>query len=75
MSQLAHEDYISLTKRCKSEMEQIVKLEGKADRSEAEENELICVKQRFSIIICADYQMSKLLPHWLNQVQPTIYRS
>lgn len=45
-------------------MEQIMKFERKANQNEAENNELLCMKKKFSLVICADYQMSKLIPQW-----------
>ena len=69
-AQLSHEDYVALTKRCKDEMVKIKTLEEKLDRSEEEEDELGRLKSRYTLVISADYQMSKLVPTWGYSPQP-----
>lgn len=62
-AQRSHEDYISLTERCKKEMEKINTLDEKTDRSREEEDELVRLKKFVS-------QMSKLIPSWGYSPQP-----
>ena len=58
--QLSHEDHITLTKRCKDQMEKINTLAEKTNKS-VEEEELASLRDKF---LSADFQMSKLLPNW-----------
>ena len=66
-ARLSHEYYIEVTRRCKQEMEKITALE---ENSEANETELTTLKNKFTLTVSADYQMSKLIPFWGLSPQP-----
>ena len=58
----SHEHYIECTRKCSRELEQIL--------VSHEEDEGKVLKQNFTLVISADYQMSKLVPHWGLSPQP-----
>ena len=61
----AHKYYVDTTKLCAEEWAEIADLEERADSLSPEENEhLITMKRKFSIVLSADYQMSKVIPYW-----------
>ena len=69
-AQLSHEDHVTLTKQCKEQIEKINTLAEKSNRSDEEEEELASLRDRFTVVLSADFQMSKLLPNWGLSPQP-----
>lgn len=67
-AELSHEDYIQVTKQCKDQMEKNNTLQ--ASTSNEEDEELMQLKGRFTLVLSADFQMSKLLPSWGISPQP-----
>lgn len=65
-----HEDHVQLMKRCKDQMEKINTLQEKTSRNDEEDEELMQLKGRFTLVLSADFQMSKLLPSWGLSPQP-----
>ena len=59
-ARLSHEQHIELKKRCKEAMEKIKSIEQCSETNE----ELTLLKPKFTLTMSADYQMSKLIPHW-----------
>ena len=55
-AKLSHEHYIEQTKRCAKAMKMI--------REASDEEERASLRRRFTLTVSADYQMSKLVPHW-----------
>ena len=77
-AQGAHNYYLDVTKRCKKEWFEIGELETKPTLSDDEKERLAVLKHNFTLVLSADYQMSKQVPigdSRLNQDQPTICRS
>ena len=61
----AYEYYKECIKRCQDQWENLVLLEESGDSEELE-----CKKHTFTAVLSADYQMSKLIPHWGYSPQP-----
>lgn len=55
----AHKYYVDTTKKCGQES---TELEGKAYFTDEEKERLTVMKNKFTIVVSADYQMSKLTP-------------
>ena len=65
-ARLSHEQYIELKKGCKEAMEKIKSIEQCSETNE----ELTLLKPKFTLTMSADYQVSKLIPHWGFSPQP-----
>ena len=64
----SHKCHNEAVKRCRDTWSKIVELENE---SGAEDNDkLQHMKASFTLVICADYQQSKLVPFWGNSPQP-----
>ena len=63
------EMYRNVTDKCKNDWEMIAQSERKGNRT-SEEQTLDGLKHSFTLVISADYQMNKLLPHWGESPQP-----
>ena len=63
----SHEYYLDMVKRCKDALQKIEQCE--ADSTDSTE-ELVQLRERFTLTLSADYQMSKLIPHWGLLPQP-----
>ena len=61
----SHRCHSEAVKRCKETWEKITELEGTEDSDELQH-----LKESFVLVICADYQQSKLIPYWGNSPQP-----
>ena len=66
-AQKSHSYY---TTRCSEEWATITSLEQKEVLSDDEKVTLAGLKTRFTHVICADYQMAKLIPYWGLSSQP-----
>ena len=69
-AQASHTYYTTLIKRCSEQWSEIATLEEKQALSEEEKEHLISLKSQFTLVICADYQMAKLVPYWGQAAQP-----
>ena len=65
----SHEYYKEMVDRCSKQWKKIKELEETVTSSE-EESVLTNLKTTFTMTIDADYQMSKLIPHWGYSPQP-----
>lgn len=66
----SHKYYVQMTERCSSEWKEISELEKKSSLTDEEAEKLAVLKHKFNLVICADYQMSKLVPYWGLSPQP-----
>ena len=69
-AQKSHEYYTEACTRCASEWKEITTLDEKSHLSEEEAKKLRSLKNKFNIVISADYQMGKLVPYWGLSAQP-----
>ena len=69
-AQQSHKYYIDTTKKCRQEWEEITQLEGKASLTDEEKAALAVMRNKFTLVVSADYQMSKLVPYWGMAPQP-----
>ena len=69
-AQKSHSYYTEVTTRCSEEWATITSLEQKEVLSDTEKETLAGLKTRFTHVICADYQMAKLVPYWGLSAQP-----
>ena len=69
-AQKSHRYYTEVSARCTSEWNEITKLEEKSTLTDEEEERLGTLKNKFSLVVCADYQMCKLVPYWGMSAQP-----
>ena len=65
-----HRYYVDTTKQCQTEWLDIIKLESKENKTEDEVLKLEILKQKFTLILSADFQMQKLVPYWGQSPQP-----
>ena len=65
----SHGYYNDMIHRCSTEWDEIRKLEEK-ERTEEEESELTRLHHKFTLLLSADYLMSKLVPYWGLSPQP-----
>lgn len=49
---------------------EITELEQKASLSQTDADKLNALKHQFTLVISADYQQAKLVPHWGRTAQP-----
>ena len=61
--------YKEVQEKCSQQWSRICELEVKSNKTEAED-ELSTLKHCFTLLLSADYQMQKLLPHWGRSPQP-----
>ena len=66
----SHEYYIEVTKRCSQEWDRITSLQQKEVLSDEDRATLDGLKQRFDLVLSADFQMQKLVPYWGLTPQP-----
>ena len=66
----ALQHYKSMKERCSEQWQEIVQLETKSPRTTAEEDKLQELKHCYTLLLSADYQMQKLVPHWGHSPQP-----
>lgn len=66
----SHHYYTDIIKKSATKWKRIVELEGKSDLDKNECDELAVLHKSFNLVIAADYQMSKLVPHWGKSPQP-----
>ena len=69
-AQKSHSYYKDVTDRCKEQWEKINSLESKGSMTRRETSKLRKLKTDFTLVICADYQMCKLVPYWGYSAQP-----
>ena len=69
-AQQAHQYYVEVTTRCTLEWKEIQELEQKATLNDDEKEKLTGLKNKFTLVLCADYQMCKLVPYWGMTAQP-----
>ena len=69
-AQKSHEYYIEVSTRCTTEWNEITALESKPDLTEEEAGRLHCLKNKFNLVVSADYQMGKLILYWGYSPQP-----
>ena len=66
----AREYYNTMTKKCEDDWKEIQLLQGKEEPSEDESTQLAVCQHKFTLVLSADYQQSKLIPHWGESEQP-----
>ena len=66
----SHNYYTEITKKCSEKWKRIIELEGKTGMTADECDELAILHNSFTVVIPADYQMSKLVPNWGQTPQP-----
>lgn len=69
-AQKSHIYYQKVTAQCAVEWEEITLLEKKRSLTRVEKGKLTRLKKKFDLVICADYQMCKLVPYWGMSAQP-----
>ena len=72
-TKLMHESqkcYNEALTRCKESRSKIVELERQPDFET--NRELMSLKDSFVLVLCADYQQSKLVPYWGHSHQPAV---
>lgn len=69
-AQQSHDYYTEVSGRCSEEWATIMSLEQKAELTDEEKATLLGLKNRFNLVLCADYQMAKLVPYWGMSAQP-----
>lgn len=72
VAQEALEHYRFTVEKCKQDWKAIITLSSQEELSEASARELHCLRESFMLVISADYQMTKLIPHWGSSDQPGI---
>ena len=70
----SHTYYTEVSARCASEWNEITELEKKSSLSDEEEERLGSLKNKFNLVICANYQICKLVPYWGMSAQPLVHR-
>ena len=65
--------YRNMKEKCKKQWTQIEELQEKS-RTPDEEQDLQRQKHAFTLVLSADYQMSKLLPYWGESPQPALQK-
>ena len=66
----AREFHHTMMERCRSVWKKIAEFEQKSTLSEADIDQLEALKHQFTLVLSADYQQAKLLPHWGRTAQP-----
>ena len=67
----SHEYYNDSKLQCNAQWKDIQRLKEK-ERTEEEESELMKLHHLFTLVLSADYQMSKLVPYWGHSPQPEV---
>ena len=67
-AQHSHVAYNDAIKRCQETWTKMLELEQMPDSDSNEE--LLRFKEQFVLVLCADYQQSKLIPYWGSSPQP-----
>ena len=62
--------YQEMTSRCHSQWKDIMLLETKSERSTEDKAKLQELRDSFTLVLSADYQMGKFLPSWCKSPQP-----
>ena len=70
VAQASHQFFVDVTKQCAAEWAEICELERKPSLTDDENEKLAVLKHKFTLVISADYQMSKLVPYWGMSPQP-----
>ena len=66
----SHSYYAKVTTSCAADWDEITSLEKKESLTEEEKMKLTDLRRKFNLVICADYQMCKLVPYWGLSAQP-----
>ena len=69
-AQRSHTYYTEVINACSKDWEAINRLETKSALTNEETEALAGLKNKFTTVICADYQMAKLTPYWGSSAQP-----
>ena len=62
--------YNQMIKKCKTEWAEINKLSMEENPSQDTVSKLVVAKHTFTLVLSADFQQSKLIPHWGRTEQP-----
>ena len=62
--------YREMREKCATQWKEILKLEQLPSLSSVQRDELQHLKNTFTLVLSADYQMNKLLPYWGRSPQP-----
>jgi len=71
-AQEALEHYKFITRKCKQDWKAILDLASKDDLDAASQARLQALQESFTLVLSADYQMTKLIPFWGETAQPAI---
>ena len=66
----ARDYYNQMVKKCRKEWEEISKLSREQNPSQDTVTKLTVAKHTFTLVLSADFQQSKLIPHWGRTEQP-----
>ena len=66
----AHQYYNTITAKCKEGWEKIQQLESSTCLNDDEKEQLAVLRNKFNLVLCADFQMAKLVPYWGLSPQP-----
>lgn len=69
-AQRSHSYYAEVTNKCAAEYDKITSLDKKTSFTRSEKAKLTRLKKKFTLVICVDYQMGKLVPYWGLNPQP-----
>lgn len=67
-AQKSHKYHVEVTTHCTSEWKEIQELEENASLNDDKKS--AGLKNKFNLVLCADYQMCKLVPYWSMNAQP-----
>lgn len=70
IAQEGHTYHLDLLKRCSEQWDKITSLAQKEMLTKEEEQTLCDLKNQFTVVLCADHQMAKLVPYWGMSAQP-----
>ena len=65
--------YKSMKEKCAKQWQALVELEENSPRTDAEEERLKGLKHCYTLLLSADYQMQKLIPHWGQSPRPGLF--
>jgi len=71
-AQEALEYYKFVTQKCKSDWKAIIELASKDTLNAASQARLQALQESFTLVLSADYQMTKLIPFWGQTSQPAM---
>ena len=66
----SHDYFVEVSEKCATDWKRILELQSKPNLDLDETEELSALRLRFTLVVCVDYQMSKLLPSWGESAQP-----